>query len=87
MGFGVFFVAYIITVIMIFRDVAASKVKYQEMIVDDIKNLENLSISTNDLQEDLQIRLKGIKAEDGTDDQLLGEAVKLTKDQFGSIKI
>ena len=59
LGFGVFFSAYIITVIMIFRDVAASKVKYEEMIQEDIVNLSNLSINSGDLEEELKIRLEG----------------------------
>jgi len=59
LGFGVFFSAYIITVIMIFRDVAASKVKYEELIQEDIANLSNLSINSGDLEDELKIRLEG----------------------------
>ena len=35
-----------------------------------------------DIEAELKIRLSGITAEDGGDDQLLGEALRLTFDQY-----
>jgi len=82
LGFGVFFIAYVYTVIQIFYSIAADKAKYEEDIKDDKALIENLGLKVEDFAEDLKIRLQGEKSEDLGDDQLMGEASKVTAKDY-----
>ena len=54
------------------------------MIAEDISTIKNLGLSDkmSEYETELQIRLSGVKIEDTGDDQLLGEAQKLSADQY-----
>ena len=87
LGFGVFFIAYVYTVIQIFVSIAADKLKYEEDIKDDKVSIESLGLKVEDFAEDLKIRLAGEKNEDLGDDQLMGEASKLTAKDYEQYKV
>ena len=54
------------------------------MIDEDISTIKNLGLSgrMSEFEAELAIRLSGFKKEDTGDDQLMGEALKLTADQY-----
>ena len=84
LGFTVFVAAYIATVISIFVDIRKSGVSYDQLIADDVQEIKNLGMTSNmtEINAELAIRLSGVKSEETGDDQLLGEALKLTLDQY-----
>ena len=58
---------------------------YEEEIENDIATLKGLGISSNrweEIERELQTRLKGQDTEDKGDDQLLGEAAKLSTTEW-----
>ena len=79
-GFGVFGFAYLATVISIILDIRKSGNNYDQMIAEDISTINNLGLSSrmSEFEAELAIRLSGVKKEDTGDDQLMGEAQKLT---------
>jgi len=87
LGFGVFFIAYVYTVIQIFISIKADKLKYEEDIENDKVSIESLGLKVEDFAEDLKIRLAGEKNEDLGDDQLMGEASKLTAKDYDSYQV
>ena len=84
LGFVVFGVAYISTVFAIFLDIKKSSENYDEMIQDDLSEIKKLGLHSKlaEFEAELQIRLSGKKFDSNADDQLLGEAAKLTRDQY-----
>ena len=54
------------------------------MIADDLAEIKTLGMMKDmpEIEAELQIRLGGAKADDAGDDQLLGEALRLTYDQY-----
>ena len=84
-GFGVFGLFYLYTVVYIFYDLFSNIKMYGEMIEEDKKTLKyelNVDPDNADFQDKLNDRLKGIKEEEGGDDQLLGEASKLNQGEY-----
>ena len=90
-GFAIFAIMFIITIIMIFHDIKKRYDEYVILVEEDkvmIKELEkhfpdNERIKSERIRaEELARRLAGTKPEDKGDDQLLGEAVKLTASQW-----
>ena len=84
-GFALWALAFVITVIMIFYDINKRRIEYDAMIEDDIQTLKNLNLSAGQWEEinkELETRLKGVETEEKGDDQLLGEAAKLNEGEY-----
>ena len=81
-GFGVFFIAYIITIGMIFFDISWSSNSYDIEIAKDRETLIKMGLGDKmpEMERELEIRLAGKKQEDALDNQLLEEARALTRD-------
>ena len=84
LGFAVFGCAYLATVISIVLDIRKTDANYDQLIAEDISTIKNLGLSgrMSEFEAELAIRLSGVKQEDTGDDQLMGEALKLTHDQY-----
>ena len=83
-GFIVFGAAYLATVIAIFVDISKSSKNYDQQIAADIQKLKDMGLSGKlpEYEAELNIRLSGVKKDDSGDDQLLGEAIRLSYDQY-----
>ena len=83
-GFVLFGLAYLYTVVMIFVDTANRDKETVEMLENDEQQIKRLNIDTTskDFQDGLQEKLLGIKADDKGDDQLYGTAAKLTDSEW-----
>ena len=77
LGFLVFGIAMLITVVWIFIDIKKMDAMYADKIEEDKAKLQGFGINPDDLQEELNVRLAGKKEEDKGDDQLMGEASRL----------
>ena len=84
MGFTVFALAYLYTVFAIIVDIRKRAEDYDEKIADAQQQMLDLGMQSKmaDINAALQLRLKGISEDDGADDQLMGEAMKLSDSQF-----
>ena len=82
LGFIVFGCAYIATVISIAIDIRKSGANYEQMIADDLQEMKTLGMNNQmaEIEAELVVRLSGVVAENTGDDQLLGEALRLTAD-------
>ena len=84
LGFTIFIVTYLFVVVAIFYDVLSKIREYSERIEDDKQTLARMNFDINnvDFLKALDNRIKGIKEEDGADDQLIAEAMKLESNQY-----
>ena len=84
LGFGVFLITYLIVIVLIFIDISKNSANYDELIKDDLNQLSQLGLTSRmaDLNEELKIRLSGVKQEDSKDDVLLMSASRLSADQY-----
>ena len=55
---------------------------YEKMVEEDKQNLADLGIDVNALAADLQKRLTHKDVDENADDQLIGEAAKLSQGQY-----
>ena len=86
-GFIVFGISYIYVVIYIFYDINRSRNKYAEDVEDDRNVIASLGVSASTKSEweaELALKLSGKAKEDGWDDQLLGAAANLTREEYGA---
>ena len=85
LGFGAFAIAYVVTVIKIFIDIRKRYEFYSNKVAEDLETMKTLGMEKNmaEIQKDLTLRLQGREVEDAADDQLFGEAQKVTHDEFG----
>ena len=85
-GFTAWGLFFAVTVVLIFYDMYQKYKEYKDMVEDDVSVLRTtLGVSENrwdDIQKELETRLRGGIKEEGGDDQLLGEAMKLTKAEY-----
>ena len=83
-GFSVFGILYIYTVISVLIDTYNKGIEYDSLIENDLAEMQRLGMDKNndDFQEGLKNALLGIREEDKGDDQLYGMAVGLTADQW-----
>ena len=83
-GFSVFGILYIYTVISVLIDTYNKGIEYDSLIDNDLAEMQRLGMDKNnaDFQEGLENALLGIREEDKGDDQLYGMAVGLTADQW-----
>ena len=83
-GFSVFGILYIYTVISVLIDTYNKGIEYDSLIENDLAEMQRLGMDKNnaDFQEGLENALLGIREEDKGDDQLYGMAVGLTADQW-----
>ena len=83
-GFSVFGILYIYTVISVLIDTYNKGIEYDSLIENDLAEMQRLGMDKNnaDFQEGLNKALLGIREEDKGDDQLYGMAVGLTADQW-----
>ena len=84
LGFTIFIVTYLFVVVAIFYDAISKIREYSEMIEDDKQSLARLNydINNEDFLKALDNRIRGIKEEEGADDQLIAEAMKLESAQY-----
>ena len=84
LGFAVFGCAYVATVIAIMLDIKKNGLSLDQSIADDLSEMKGMGLDSKmaEFKAELEIRLSGVKVFDTGDDQLLGEAQKLTQDQF-----
>ena len=82
LGFAVFGLMYLYTIVMILVDTVKKGAEYEALIENDIAEMQRLGMDTNkpDFVEGLKKRLAAVKEEDKGDDQLFGSAAKLTAD-------
>ena len=71
-----------ITIIWIFYDISKTSAMYDNLIEEDKVKLQELGMKHENLQEELDIRLNGGKEEDLGDDQLYGEAARLSEAEW-----
>ena len=83
-GFVLFGLAYLYTVVMIFVDTANRDKETMELLENDEQQIKRLNIDTThkDFVEGLEEKLLGIKADDKGDDQLYGTAAKLSDSEW-----
>ena len=83
-GMAVFGIGFIIVIIAIFVDMRKDGIKYDAEIRDDLDKLKKMGLEDKipEFKAELAIRLKGKKEDEGVDDQLFGEAFKLTPAQY-----
>ena len=83
-GFIVFFIAYIVTTIMIFIDMKARGAFYQGLIDEDMAKISAMGLDRKltEWNAELAIRLTGKKEESGADDQLITNALLLGAEEF-----
>ena len=83
-GFGIFGLAFVYTIIMIALDIKKSGDDYEQLIANDLAQMASLGLDRKmgEIQAALEERLAGHKQDDGLDDKLMGEAVKLTEAQY-----
>ena len=85
-GFTVFIMTYLFVVVALFHDVLGKIKEYSGLIEDDKDQLTRLgfNIEDADFLQALENRLKGVKEDEGADDQLIGEAMKLTSAEYSA---
>ena len=83
-GFALFGLAYVITVIKIFIDINKRKNEYDEIIEDDKAELSRLGLGSRmpEINAELAKVLAGVTIENTGDDQMLGEAAKLKEGEY-----
>ena len=85
-GFILWGLGFVTTVGMIFWDIRKRKEHYTNLVEEDIHTLKNTIQVDNhtwgDIQRDLAQRLAGTETEDKGDDQLLGEAARLSEQEY-----
>ena len=83
-GYSVFGLFYFTAVIMIFFDIKKDYKHYSELVEEDLAEMKKLGLEDKmaEFDEQLQLRLKGIRPDDGMDDQLLGAAANLKEGQY-----
>uniref|UniRef100_A0A7S3CU92 Uncharacterized protein n=1 Tax=Strombidium rassoulzadegani TaxID=1082188 RepID=A0A7S3CU92_9SPIT len=84
-GYGVFFLLYVYTIGFLIYDLAMNVESLDKQIEKDVNILQgelNVHIYSDEFRKRLSDRLNGIKEEEDGDDQLLTEALKLTKDKY-----
>ena len=83
-GFSVFGILYIYTVIAVLLDTYNKGLEYDSLIENDLAEMQRLGMDQNnaDFKEGLKNALLGIREEEKGDDQLYGIAVGLTADQW-----
>ena len=69
---------------MIFRDIRINDKKYTELLEDDKRVMREMKLNweSEEMLEQLKIRLAGKQKETGADDQLLFEAAKVPKEVY-----
>ena len=69
---------------MIFRDIRINDKKYTELLEDDKRVMKEMKLNweSEEMLEQLKIRLAGKQKESGADDQLLFEAAKVPKEVY-----
>ena len=75
---------YLYAIIMIFRDIRINDKKYTELLEDDKRVMKEMKLNweSEEMLEQLKIRLAGKQKETGADDQLLFEAAKVPKEVY-----
>lgn len=83
-GFGVFGLAIMIVVFMIFVDMRRRMAMYEELIADDLNKLQQMGLGNkmNEMNVELAARLAGGKEDVGVDDQLVTQALELSPSDF-----
>ena len=78
-GFTVFGVAFLGTVVAIFYDTHKRSLDYDAKIAKALSDMTKLGMDKDmeQINKELQARIAGSKKDEGVDDQLLGEAQKL----------
>ena len=84
LGFSVFGIAYLYTIIQIFIDINKRGKSYEKDIDDDMSQIKTLGLMPRmaEFDAELAIRLSGAAVDNTGDDQLIGEAMKLTQAQY-----
>lgn len=84
LGFSVFGLAYFYSVLQIFIDIDKRGKSYDSDIEEDLKKINELGLGSrmSEFKAELDVRLSGSKVDSGADDQLIGEAIKLTESQY-----
>ena len=83
-GFAVFGLLYIYTVVAVIIDTVKRGKEYEELIENDLAEMQKLGMDRNnaDFKDGLRCALEGIREDDKGDDQLYGLATELTADQW-----
>ena len=79
-----FGIAYLYAIVSIMMDINKSGKDYDRMIADDLSEIKMMGLSGRmaEFEAELTIRMSGAKANEGMDDQLLDEAMRLSTDQY-----
>ena len=76
-GFGIFGIMYLFTIVSIIVDIFKRQKEYEGMVEDDKQKLTALGIDVLSLDKELNERLNAKNVDENADDQLMGEASKL----------
>ena len=84
LGFSIFGLAYMYSVLQIFIDIDKRGKAYEQDIEEDLAKISELGLGSrmSEFKVELDIRLSGEKNETGFDDQLIGAAIALNADQY-----
>ena len=86
-GFVLWGLAFVTTVGIVFHDIKKRMEGYKEKVENDIHTLKELDIGQgrwSEIENELAVRLQGKELEEKGDDQLLGEAAKLSEGEYRS---
>ena len=83
-GFAIFGIMYLYAIVMIFLDIKKNDEKYTELLADAHHEMSKLDMDKNsdEMKTGLANRLAGKILDGSADDQLLGEAMKVSPEVY-----
>jgi len=84
MGFAVFFLGYLCTIVYIAVDMRRRDAMYQELIDGDLAMVDSMGLTSKmrEFEKELAERLAGKKDDEGVDDQLVTQALELRQEEY-----
>jgi hypothetical protein len=80
----VFALGYAYSIVMIAVDMRKRSAMYQELIDGDLAKLDSMGLGSRmrEFEAELAVRLAGAKDDAGVDDQLVTQALELTREEY-----
>ena len=84
LGFGIFGIMYLYAIVMIFMDIRKNDKHYTALLEEANTQMSQLGIDRHsaEMKEQLALRLAGKIQDNSADDQLLGEAMKVSPEVY-----
>lgn len=79
-----FALGYAYSIVMIAVDMRKRSAMYQELIDGDLAKLDSMGLGSRmrEFEAELAVRLAGAKDDAGVDDQLVTQALELTREEY-----